>query len=704
MPTRGAFATRPASSTVGSEGATAARSRSALAWSIPEGAAFAAQQEALRTSGALVASLTIRLPEDIRPVAARANALALRPSADRCPAGAAPLDDLSAGAFVFGASMLARLGGETAIVAEALERASRTTTDPTDLARLRLTLAALSASEGRVVASEVYAVDGAALRTGADRKDLATLLARLAADERTAGNAPAAKRAALASLRAGGPRVPEHVASGASDEARLALLVAVGDEDAAAELALDRWLAEKSNLRALQTAASMWLRRALRLEDGSSAAPSNRARLEARRVAWDRAIAMWAIIVTWNVFWELFPVERGMIHKKELGPKDIEDARMAVTTRIVQLTTEVEARHRDVGRTEDALQAARIRDAFRDECAAARALSEVMRAGTTAGLPALPFPCGPLALDLLGLHDQVVHALSSADRSSQAAPAARSVDLDCLARFGGSIADGWELVTEGRFEDAASLARGRLRAAPRDRAAQRLLLAIAKKRIQQCLTDADVDRAEDTLLHWFPGGDVALEVDREVWAALRMMGDVPRALRVIRAMRKAKDTEQWRLYESRLLVLFAATALEDGRGLGTAIELLIEAKELAPRDGSIDYALAAHADALVYALISAGSAHDAVIEMDWLEAEKHDALRDFLALALEARAIQHANGGKLDGAAPDVTAAHADLSRALACADDPGLRGRLRRELADLALLRAHEAARPVGHSTEVTP
>ena len=614
------------------------------------------------------------------------------------PRDAAPLEHLSAGAVLFGAATLERFGRGEGLGASAalLDRAAHDLEGDGEIARVRLERAALSAAQGKVVARELDAVNLTALHAPAARARLAALYGRLASQERAAGHMAAARRAALASLRAGGPHVPEEVAKGASAGGRLALLIAAGAIDEASQLALECWLAEKSNLVAMQAAASTLLQRALRLEASPAplrgSAPSEPRHvgevdrrgqhLEARRVAWERAIAVWAVVATWDVFWELFPVERAAVYKRELAPADVRSARAAVTTHIGRLLGEIERRHHDAGRAEEATNAERVREAFEAECVAARGLAVLAREDAGKHFPALPFPCGPLALDLLGVRADVVFALRALARRSRGDAAVQTA----LRALGG-CGEGWELVHAGRHADAASFARARLRLSPADRDAHRLLVAVAKKRLARCVAEGDADHAEEVLLHWFPNGDVALEMDREVSAATQMLvsaKDPARALTLVRAIRKGGDAEPWCGIESRLLAQLAVEAADDpSRGPAAAIELLLEARRLTPDDPRTAAALAANADRLTHALLSAGTPDDAIAALDRLHAADHEPLRDFLAFALDARAARHAEGDRL-------AEAEGDLRRALRCATSAELRTKI---ADDLAQVRAELAA-----------
>src|SRR5262249_14155175 len=133
--------------------------------------------------------------------------------------------------------------------------------------------------------------------------------------------------------------------------------------------------------------------------------------IDARRAAWERAIAVWAVVATWDVFWELFPVERATAYKRAIAPADARAARDAVSALVERLLAEHEGQHHDAGRVEDAAHVARIRDAFEAERATARAMADVMRLDGGKHFAELPFPCGPLALDLLGVRAEVIAAV-----------------------------------------------------------------------------------------------------------------------------------------------------------------------------------------------------------------------------------------------------------------------------------------------------
>jgi hypothetical protein len=160
--------------------------------------------------------------------------------------------------------------------------------------------------------------------------------------------------------------------------------------------------------------------------------------------------------------------------------------------------------------------------------------------------------------------------------------------------------------------------------------------------------------------------------------------DAGRALRIVRAMREAKDADAWRAIEARVLARLAAAAGEDPtRGPAAAIELLLEARALVPKDTRGDAAIATHADRLTYTLVTTSGPDAAVRELERLRADEHAPLADFLAFALEARAAKAAEAGKVEEAI-------ADLSRARRCATSPELRAKL---ADDLVALRGRAAS-----------
>ena len=571
----------------------------------------------------------------------------------------------------------------TRATAALLDRALAKIRDPRDVARLVLAKGAL-AGEGKLPEAELERIDPAVLRTREDRAALAGLLRAVAARRRAAGDLAGSNRAALGALRA--TEMTELVSAATDDAERLSLLLATGDVRAAAELAVDRWAKAPGDADALQAAASSLLRAAVKAEE-------DRAALDERQKAWEAAVGVSAILCSWPGFWESFARRREGAYKKEVDAEQREAAQKSAKERVVKLLREVEERHRDAGRVEDRALLGRMVDAFGSESASAQKLKRLVDQHPGAGLPDLPFPCGPLGLDVLELREQTFQAVHKL--------AETSTDSAVQELYGalGELAEGWSLLSDGRADDAGAFARAKLALQPRNREAIRLLSSAARKRIVECLGEKNLPAAE-AVLAWF-AAEVPAELSREVLLLADAhidAADIVRARQVVQQVRARGDSEAWRAVEATVLFRSSVWVANERKDFHRAIELLVEARALDPANAKLEEGIRISATNLLLETIETNGHDAAIVQLEQLGAERVPPLAAALARGLNLRGVKRAE-------AKDGPGARTDLERALKLMPESEveIRKTIRDNLAQVFMVLASAELDRLKYSTQYT-